>query len=744
MTASELTITNEGRTAYQPTLRDMVRLEVPFDVKVSPDGRRIAISVRTTNWKDNRYENVCQVYDLATGATYLINRAGSVNQVEWVGDQTLALLKEGPGDDDKAQVWLYEGLTGEGWALTNQKTGVEWFKPFADGLLFRARHPERDEKKPRADRFGKFTHFEQEESASALYYAGLEEMRQHRAQVKAATEDEAKDLVLPVVELSRLLPEPVSIQEVIPSPTGDAVYVNCWPRDDLVYYRQTRSYCLKLDAGAALAEQMKRDKAKKKDQSAEEVAMPDGTPRRVEVPGMGARPAIVQEGHSEEQEDLSYLGEITRLNLPRVASIAAVSPDGRRLLVAYQERDDKMYTLRDVWIADVEAVAQAPDATACLAAMRNISAALDDEIMVGYWVESGIFVLYVDDVRQRVARLGEDGQVTPLNLQGVFPTMSFHISAAGTIGFAGANAEAFPEAYVAEPDRDGVQWRLKRLTEFGRAVESWELGTVETIRWTSKDGTEIEGVLRKPAGFDPAKKYPLVFVVHGGPMWFSAEYLLTGEDRGYYPAVQFVNKGVLVLKPNYRGSIGRGQAFTELNVNNLGVGDLWDLESAIDHLAGLGWVDAERVGCMGWSQGGYISAFAGLHSDRFKAVSVGAGIADWYTYHISNDIPDFTIDYLSGSPFRDRELYVKTAPISNLANARTPMLIQHGSEDRRVPLSNATELYRGLKEIGVPVELFVFPGMGHPITKPRENHAVMYQNLAWFSHYLLGEELELE
>ncbi len=82
--------------------------------------------------------------------------------------------------------------------------------------------------------------------------------------------------------------------------------------------------------------------------------------------------------------------------------------------------------------------------------------------------------------------------------------------------------------------------------------------------------------------------------------------------------------------------------------------------------------------------------------------------------------------------------------MSRLAEARTPMLIQHGSEDRRVPLSNAMELYRGLKEMGVPVELFVFPSMAHPITKPRENHAVMHQNLAWFSHYLLDDELELE
>ncbi len=89
----------------------------------------------------------------------------------------------------------------------------------------------------------------------------------------------------------------------------------------------------------------------------------------------------------------------------------------------------------------------------------------------------------------------------------------------------------------------------------------------------------------------------------------------------------------------------------------------------------------------------------------------------------------FVNQFVCRSPFRDREPYVRAAPMSNLANAKTPMLIQHGAEDRRVPLSNAMELYRGLKEMNVPVELFIFPGMGHPITRPRENHAVMHQNL---------------
>ena len=714
-------------TPHQPTLRDMIMLEVPFELKVSPRGSRAAIIVRTTNWKEDCFQDVCHVHDLAAGTTYPLNRTGSASQVEWVDEQALALLKRGAGDDDKAQVWLYEGLVGEGWAVTDHKTSVQWFKPFASGLLFLAHHPEREEKKTRTDRFGTFTHFEQEESASALYYVGLEEQRQHQAQVKAVTEDEAKELVQPVVELSRLLDERLSIQEVIPSPAGDALYVNAWKRDDLVYFRDTSTFRIELDAPGALAEYVQREKAKKEDAT-------ENATREGETGGT----------RDDEKEDVSYLGHITRLHLPRTASVAAVSPDGHSLLVTHQGRDDKIYSRQDGWLIDVETALQATNPDAFLAGMRNISASLDREVLEWFWVESGIYGGYVDGTRRRVARFGLDGQITPLDLGDVFPAMGFHICETGTIGLVGTDAQTFPEACLAEPSDDGQRWQVKRLTAFGQAVEVWDLGTVETIRWKSKDGTEIEGVLRKPASFDPETRHPLVFVVHGGPRWFSPDYLLAIDDRLYYPAVQFVNKGVLVLKPNYRGSIGRGQAFTDLNVNNMGTGDLWDLESAIEHLVKLGWVDPERVGCMGWSQGGYISAFAGLHSDRFKAVSVGAGVSDWYTYHISNDVPFFTTDYLSGSPFRDRELYVKTAPISNIANARTPMLIQHGSEDRRVPLSNAMELYRGLKEMEVPVELFVFPGMAHPITKPRENHAVMYQNLAWFSHYLLDEELELE
>ena len=707
---------------YRATLRDMLALEFPANLRISPNGAKVAFTVRITNWKEDKYERHGYLYDDVTGLTHPLTRYGDVRQLEWLDDDTLGLLKANGG---KAQVWLFESGAGEGWQVTDHKTGVEWFHPFASGIVFMAQDPEKDEKKSRTDQYGKYDHFEQEQSASALYFIGIREMAQHQKQVRNATEDEGNKLVAPVVELSKLLTEPVAIKETIVSPAGAALYLNCWKADDLVYARETHVFQIELDAKAALARYLKKERAKqaeKKDSSS--------TPEQ-----------------KEEKQNWSYLGKLTELKLPTGARVAAVSPDGNQLLLGYQARDQMFYTQEDLWVARVKDIERAKQADKCLRAMTNLTAAFDREMMTVYWTEAGIFADYVDGTRIRIAYLDGRGKTTPLDLR-VFEATDFHVSKSGKVALSGTNAGNFVEVYLGTPAKNLKKWDIRELTDFGKQVEGWDLGIVETITWQSRDGTMIEGVLRKPSNFDPSKKYPLVFVVHGGPTWFSPDYLLTdllsGEDVRYYPSVQFNLKEILVLKPNYRGSIGRGQAFKELNVNNLGVGDLWDLESAIDHLVALGWVDPDKVGCMGWSQGGYISAFAGLHSDRFKAVSVGAGISDWYTYHISNDIPDFTRDYLSGSPFRDRALYEKTAPMSNISRAKTPMLIQHGSDDRRVPLSNAMELYRGLKEMNVPVELFIFPGMGHPITKPRENHAVMYQNLNWFSHYLLGEELNLE
>ena len=282
-------------------------------------------------------------------------------------------------------------------------------------------------------------------------------------------------------------------------------------------------------------------------------------------------------------------------------------------------------------------------------------------------------------------------------------------------------------------------WEAKKLTVMGDQLKGFTLAHREVISWKSADGTTIEGVVYKPGDFDPKKKYPLLVVIHGGPT--GVDQPIVNPDR-YYPIERFVAKGALVLRPNYRGSAGYGEKFRALNVRNLGVGDYADVISGVDALIAKGWVNKDRVGSMGWSQGGYISAFITASSDRFKAVSVGAGISDWMTYYANTDITPFTLQYLHATPWDDSEIYKKTSPISYIAKARTPTLIQHGENDRRVPIPNAYELRQALEDRGVPVKMVVYKGFGHGITKPKQQRAVMEENEKWFVQYIWGEKPE--
>jgi dipeptidyl aminopeptidase/acylaminoacyl peptidase len=161
--------------------------------------------------------------------------------------------------------------------------------------------------------------------------------------------------------------------------------------------------------------------------------------------------------------------------------------------------------------------------------------------------------------------------------------------------------------------------------------------------------------------------------------------------------------------------------------------------SGVDALVAKGYIDRDRIGAMGWSQGGYISAFLTTYSDRFKAISVGAGISDWTTYYVNTDIHPFTRNYLKATPWDDPEIYRKTSPITYINNAKTPTLIQHGELDKRVPIPNGYELYQGLKDRGVPVKMIVYKGFGHAINKPKQQHAVMDHNYEWFSQWIWGE-----
>jgi dipeptidyl aminopeptidase/acylaminoacyl peptidase len=366
-----------------------------------------------------------------------------------------------------------------------------------------------------------------------------------------------------------------------------------------------------------------------------------------------------------------------------------------------------------------------------------LTKSFDENPSMVAWTEKGIYFIASNKVYRQLFLLDpSNGDVkkiadTPENFYGISMADDNN-----TIAFAGYDRKSLAEIYRTKLD----SYKPMKVTNLTEQTMDWKTGSRDVIQWKSKDGALIEGILWRPEGFSPDKKYPLLVIIHGGPSATSRPLLVSG---GVYPYLQWLNKGALILQPNYRGSAGYGEKFRSLNVRNLGVGDMWDVESGVDFLIKKGMVDPDRVGAMGWSQGGYISAFLSTNSKKFKAISVGAGISNWVTYYVNTDIHPFTRLYLRGTPWDDMEIYQKTSPMTNIKNASTPTLIQHGEFDRRVPIPNAYELYQGLQDVGVDVKLIVYKDFGHGISRPKEQLAAQWHNWQWFAKYIWNEDVKI-
>ena len=401
------------------------------------------------------------------------------------------------------------------------------------------------------------------------------------------------------------------------------------------------------------------------------------------------------------------------------------SPDGTQ--IAFETSNARDYPFfENSFIAVVASAGGAP---------RLLTEGFDEDPSLIAWSPDGIYFWGLQRTASHLFRLQPATKAiqqvsTPASLASSQYSFTRDYAQAA---FVASGPNEYPEVYVSRL----ASFAPRKLTSMSDQVKDFTLASREVIQWKSTDGALIEGVLLKPAGFDPTKKYPLLVVIHGGPTGVDQPNIRA--DRTY-PLEMFAAKGAVILRPNYRGSAGYGEKFRGLNVRNLGVGDYWDVISGVDALIAQGFVDKDRVGAMGWSQGGYISAFITASSDRFKAVSVGAGISDWMTYYVNTDITQFTRQYLKATPWDDPEVYRKTSPISYIKNARTPTLIQHGELDRRVPIPNAYELRQALEDRGVPVRMIVYKGFGHGIDKPKQQRAVMEHNYEWFSQWIWGEK----
>ena len=260
------------------------------------------------------------------------------------------------------------------------------------------------------------------------------------------------------------------------------------------------------------------------------------------------------------------------------------------------------------------------------------------------------------------------------------------------------------------------------------------VGTTEVVKWKSKDGRDIEGLLTYPVGYVAGTKVPLILNIHGGPAGVFQQTFIGG--RGVYPLATFSAKGFAILRPNPRGSSGYGTEFRQANIKDWGGQDYQDLMSGVDKVIEMGVADPNRLGVMGWSYGGYMTSWIITQTKRFKAASAGAPVTNLMSFNGTADIPAFVPDYFGGQSWEIPEIYSKHSAMFNIKGASTPTLIQHGDADVRVPISQGYELYNALRQQGVPTRMIVLPRQPHGPNEPRMQLAAMQSNLDWFEKYL--------
>jgi dipeptidyl aminopeptidase/acylaminoacyl peptidase len=269
--------------------------------------------------------------------------------------------------------------------------------------------------------------------------------------------------------------------------------------------------------------------------------------------------------------------------------------------------------------------------------------------------------------------------------------------------------------------------RLRQLTDTNPQLNG--LASAELVRWASSDGMQIEGIVVKPEGFDPTRRYPLVVRPHGGPHG-NAAWRFHTDDQFY------ASQGYVVFAPNFRGSTGYGQAFVDADRGQLGGGDFLDLMSGVDYLIGQEYVDPDRLVIAGISYGGFMTTWAVGHTDRFKAAMAGAPVVNAQSMFATSDIPAWvTWEYL-GPPWKNPDLIRTYSPITYVQNVTTPTLIIHGEDDVRVPLSQGREFWHSLRTLGVPTEFVIYPGEQHGSWSPEHQVDILERTVDWFARYL--------
>jgi dipeptidyl aminopeptidase/acylaminoacyl peptidase len=412
------------------------------------------------------------------------------------------------------------------------------------------------------------------------------------------------------------------------------------------------------------------------------------------------------------------------------------SPDSRQLAFT-ADRDFAWGNLSRVYLRPVTGGSSGP--------WRELGKGDARDMGVGFWSSDGRTIYWNGDegVNANVYSLDVASGAVRAVTGAVGTVSGAKAEGRETVLLRYADPRSPTDLYLAPVAQLGRREGWVRLTRLNPWVDSLALGRYETVRWRAGDGAAVEGILVYPVGWDRARRYPLIVQLHGGPA--SAYQNSFSGTHGTYTHV-LAGKGYAVLQPNYRGSTGYGEAFQSAISGNYWPLAEEDILSGVDTLVARGIAAPDSLGMMGWSAGGHWSNWTLVTTDRFKAISSGAGVSNWISLYAQTDVQATRQYYLGGDatrngpnkPWDNFDHWWAESPLRYIARAKTPTLLHSGERDERIPMAQNLEMHMALKQRGVPTEFLVYPGQPHGIQEPRYQLVKMMAEVSWFERWIRG------
>ena len=675
--AVTLTSTASAQGKRAATFDDVLNVKGMGGVSLSPDGSQVLYTVRQWVAEKERMEARTHIWRVATNgstpARQLTSGEKGDTQPQWSPDGRFIsfVSARGAGDDVKAQVYVMRADGGEAAKLTDSKESVSSYSWSPD-------------------------------SARLAYVATDPRSAEEEANLKKRDDERVFE--------------------------GDFRFAHVWVIDVEVRLKANTT------SGGNVVSGLSRTNPATQITSGTSYTVagapswaPDG--QRF-VFGAGATPML-----RDNRRDI-YLANLDTKQIEKLSTNFGSdtspkwSPDGKSI----------------AWTSEPYTGAPLPDGTApgvtmhsklmlydvAARSIKDVSSpAFDTDAGNPVWTAEGNRVMFVAGKRAYNEAFAYDltsGRYTQLSSQKTLQGTS--TSADGrTIALVMDTPDSASEVYVTDP----AYQSFRQLTTTNPQLAEVAQGETEVVTWQGADSLEVEGVLLKPVGFQAGRKYPTLVVAHGGPAGaYVNGFRLGGLEGGQV----WANKGWAVFYPNPRGSTNYGEKFLQNNVNDWGGGDFKDIMTGVDALVARGIADPDKLAHIGWSYGGYMTAWVITQTTRFKAAMVGAGLTNMWSMYGTNDIPSVLISYFGGIPSaKTLPLYLDRSAMSHIDKVTTPTLILHGAQDERVPVGQALELYRGLKDRGKSTELVFYPREGHGISEYYHQQDRMQRIYDWVTKY---------